>query len=106
MARNKEYVGYVTETCKKCKRAFMYFDKMGDINDEPTKKFYCPECEKDGLKNKKTRETPDEFLKANNITDKIIKREFKKINKTRGKRRSYDSILKEAIEVAEYYKGE
>ena len=56
------------------------------------------------IKNKKKgRETPEEFLKHNKIKDKVVAREFKKIFKTRGKGRSYTSILKEAVEVASYY---
>ena len=79
-------------------------DKKGEFNDEPTEKFYCPECVKNGFKNKKKgRETPEEFLKHNKIKDKVVVREFKKICKTRGKGRSYTSILKEAVEVASYY---
>lgn len=106
MAVNKEFTGWVTATCKNknCQRAFMLEDKKGEFNDEPTEKFYCPECVKKGFKNKKKgRETPEEFLKHNKITDKIVIREFKKICKIRGKNRSYTSILKEAVEVASYY---
>lgn len=106
MVVNKEFRGWVTATCKNksCQRAFMLEDKKGEFNDEPTEKLYCPECVKSGFKNKKKgRETPDEFLKANKIKNKIIAREFKKICKTRGKNRSYTSILKEAVEVASYY---
>lgn len=106
MVVNKEFVGWVTATCKnpKCKKAFMFEDKKGEYNDIPTEKFYCPECVANGFKNKrKGRETPEEFLKHNKIKDKIIVREFKKICKTRGKGRSYTNILKEAVEVASYY---
>ena len=106
MAVNKEFTGWVTATCKNknCQRAFMLEDKKGEFNDEPTAKFYCPECVKNGFKNKKKgRETPEEFLKHNKIKDKVVAREFKKICKTRGKGRSYTSILKEAVEVASYY---
>lgn len=104
---NKDYVGWVTETCKKCKCAFMYYDKFGVINDEPTGKFLCPECVKKIEKqNKNKRLTPEQFLKNSNIKDKIVCREFKKICKGRGKRRTYENILKEAIEIASYIKGE
>ena len=106
MTVNKEFAGWVTATCKNknCQRAFMLEDKKGEFNDEPTEKFYCPECVKNGFKNKKKgRETPEEFLKHNKIKDKVVVREFKKICKTRGKGRSYASILKEAVEVASYY---
>ena len=106
MVVNKEFIGWVTATCKNknCQRAFMLEDKKGEYNDIPTEKFYCPECVKNGFKNKrKGRETPEEFLKRSKVTDKRVIKEFKKIYKTRGRRRSYDSILKEAVEVASYY---
>lgn len=101
-----EFTGWVTATCRKCGKAFMYNDKKGKYNDEPPTKFYCDDCVKKGFKNVKEVDTPDKFLKRNKITDKIVKREFKKICKTRGNRRTYNSILKEAIEVAGYYKEE
>lgn len=107
MVREEQNIGWVTETCKKCKCAFMYYDKLGVINDEPTGKFLCPECvKKVGKQNKTGRLTPEQFLKNSGIKDKIVCKEFKKICKLRGKNRSYDSLLKEAIEVASYIKGE
>ncbi len=108
MKKTNEFEGWVTATCKnkKCEKAFLIYDKKGEFNDEPTTKFYCPICEKNGFKNKKEKETPEKFLKRMGIIDKIVKREFKKICKTRSYRRTYDNILKEAIEVAGYYRDE
>lgn len=104
---NKQYIGWVTETCKRCKKAFMYYDKFGIINDEPTGKYLCPECvDKIGKQNKTGRLTPEQFLKNSGIKDRIVCKEFKKIYKLRGKNRSYESVLKEAEEVARYIKGE
>lgn len=104
---NKQYIGWVTETCKRCKKAFMYYDKLGIINDEPTGKYLCPECVKEvGKQNKTGRLTPEQFLKNSGIKDRIVCKEFKKIYKLRGKNRSYESVLKEAEEVARYIKGE
>lgn len=110
MSKNEnELVGWVTATCKnkKCQKVFMIFDRFGKYNDEPTTDFYCPECEHNGFKNtrnkKNIKPTPLMFLNKNKIKDKIIRREFLKICKSRGKNRTYESILKEAIEVASYY---
>lgn len=104
----KEDLCYVTATCKKCKRAFMTPDsiKNGQYNDTPPTHLYCPDCEKTGLKNKKkkNRLTPEEFLKAQNITDKLVIKDFKKrCKKASSKGRTYENILKESIEVASYY---
>jgi hypothetical protein len=100
------YQGFCTATCKNCGKAFMYYDKKGEYNDTPPTKFYCEECVKRGFKNEKFVDTPNKFLKRNKITDKTVIREFKKICKTRKNRRTYENILKEAIEVAGYYKEE
>lgn len=101
--RNKDFIGWVTATCKKCHKAFMHFDKYGEFNDDPPTRFYCEECVKAGNKNRKGKETPDEYLKANGITDKLVCKEFRRICKNfRGKRLRYDYVLKEAIEVAGY----
>ena len=102
--RNKDYIGWTFAECKKCHKLFSFFDSKGEWNDEIPTKFYCPECQKAGFKNKKKsgRETPEEFLKTMCITDKIVRKEFKKIYKYRGRGRAYSSILKEAIEVADY----
>lgn len=101
-----QFVGWVGETCKGCDRAFMYYDKFGLINDEPTRKFYCPEClEKLGKKNKEKKLTPNEWLKQNNIKDKDVCIEFRKqVKKFTGKRLQYSNILKTAIEVVGYKK--
>ncbi len=102
--RNKDYIGWTFAECKKCHKLFSIYDSKGEWNDEFPTKFYCPDCQKVGFKNKKKagRETPEEFLKGMGIVDKIICKEFKKICKSRGKGRAYKSILKEAMEVAEY----
>ena len=111
---NKECIGWVTATCKnkKCKKAFMIYDKKGEFNNEPTNKFYCPECVKNGFKNKraintkdnkKNNNSPSMFLNKNKIKDKIVRREFLKICRNRGKYLRYNDILKEAMEVASYY---
>lgn len=106
MTRCKDFAGWTYAECKKCGIVFPIEDKKGDWNDlPPDKKFYCPKCEKLGLKNKKTKETPEEFLKANGVTDKIVIREFKKrIKNFRGKRLSFINILKEALEVSGHKK--
>lgn len=104
MARNSEYQGWVTETCKKCGKAFMYNDTKGVINDEPTKKFYCPECQKNGFKNtKKGKLTPEEYLKINNITDKELIKEFKRqLKYFIGKNLNYDNVMKNTVKILEY----
>ena len=43
------------------------------------------------------------FLNKNKIKDKIVRREFLKICRNRGKYLRYNDILKEAMEVASYY---
>lgn len=113
--KDNSFVGYVTATCKnkKCQKAFMWYDKKGQYNDEPPSKYYCPECVQKGLKNptqkrktatKRKSNLVAKFLKENKITDKIVIREFKKLIKARNVKRGYKRVLKEAIEVAQYYK--
>lgn len=101
---NGNYIGWVGETCKACGKAFMYYDKFGVINDEPTGKFYCPEClERLGKKNKEKKLTPNEWLKQNNIKDNEVCKEFRKqVRKFTGKRLQYSNILKTAQEVVGY----
>lgn len=107
------YIGWTYATCKKCKEVFPIFDRYGQWNDlPPDNKFYCPKCERKGFKSKKPkspktatgRVTPEVFLKQNEIKDKLIIKFFKKIYKQRGKGRSYKSILKEAIEIADLHR--
>lgn len=99
----KDDICYVTATCKGCKTAFMIEDsiKHGMFNDEPPRNFYCPACE-----NKRKKKSPIvDFLDKNNITDKIVRREFVRICKSpSAKHRRKDIMLKEAIEVSKYYK--
>lgn len=99
-----KFSGWVTETCRKCKKAFMYYDEEGIVNDEPTGKFLCPSCAKIYKTSVKKSITPEQYLKEMKITDKKICKEFKKRCKNfKGKRKSYQNILKEAIEIAGYY---
>ena len=107
------YIGWTHATCKKCKEVFPIFDRYGQWNDlPPDNKFYCPKCERKGFKSKKVksiktatgRVIPEVFLKQNEIKDKLIIKFFKKIYRERGKGRSYNSILKEAIEVADLHR--
>ena len=81
--RNKDYIGWTFAECKKCHKLFSIYDSKGEWNDEFPTKFYCPECQKAGFKNKKKtgRETPEEFLKGMGIVDKLVCKEFKKIFK-------------------------
>lgn len=104
MSKCSEFQGWVTETCKKCGKAFMYNDTKGVINDEPTRKFYCPDCAKMGFKNsKKEKLSPTEYIKVNEIKDKDIIKEFKKqVKLFNGKNLNYDNVLKKAIEVVGY----
>lgn len=103
MVRCKDFAGWTYAECKNCGKVFPFEDKNGDYNEIPPTKFYCPQCEKLGFKNKKGKETPEEFLKANNITDKDVIREFKNgIKNFRGKRLNFNNILKDALEIVEY----
>ena len=98
---SKEYVGWVTETCKKCKKSFMFNDRFGQVNDEPTGLLFCPTCAK------KEKLTPAQFLKNNLIKDKIIREQFFKIHKRNKKfNPTYEETLKQAIEVSGYIKEE
>lgn len=71
---------YVTFTCKKCNKAFLDVDINNDINEEPLRTRYCPDCVAKGFKNKKINkiskkekernEVIKQRLEENNITDK------------------------------------
>lgn len=91
---NKNFSGYTYTICKKCGKLFLFNDTDGEFNDlPPDNKFFCTSC--------KRYETPKDFLKAYNITDKIICKEFNRICK-KAKNRTYKSILKDAKEIASY----
>lgn len=118
MSRNRyktktEFVGWTHTICKKCKKLFPIFDKFGQWNElPPDNEYYCSECEQKGYKSKKVkppkmvpvRLTPQKFLKVNSINDKLIIKFFKKVLRERGKHRTYNSILKEAIELADLHR--
>lgn len=104
-----DFTGWTHAICKGCKTLFPIYDKYGKWNDlPPDNKVYCPDCQKKGLKVKQpkvVRLTPDKFLKVNKIKDKLIIKFFKKICRERGTyRRKYESILKEAMEIADLYR--
>ena len=97
----EEFSGWVTETCKKCKKAFMFNDRFGQINDTPSGLLLCPTCAK------KAKLTPSQFLNNNLIKDKIIRQQFIKIHKRNKEfNPTYEESLKQAIEVAGYIKEE
>lgn len=57
---------FVTHTCKRCGKAFIAEDTY-NAQDLPPKNKYCPDCEKQGFKNKRkrtlTQEQKEEFKK-------------------------------------------
>lgn len=101
---------YVTATCKRCENAFMLPDSIsnGRFNDYPPTDFYCPECEAKGFKNKRRtgKPTPDEFIEEEGIKDKTIIKVFKKMCKDNPYNKTFNRMLKDAKEIASYYKDE
>lgn len=108
------YIGWTHAVCKGCKTIFPIYDKYGQWNDlPPDNQFYCPECQRKGFKSKKVKSpktstgrlTPENYLKVNNIKDKLVIKFFKKVCRERGTfNKRYESILKEAIELADLHR--
>lgn len=103
---NEEAVGYTWAICTKCGKMYSYFDKQGKYNDD-FPRIMCPTCKANSTKkkNKTGRGTPEAFLKEKGVTDKDIIKEFKAIFK-RNTKRTYECILKDAIEISGYRKAE
>lgn len=111
-----ENVGWTHIVCKNCGKMFAWFDLKMEMNDMPKDDFYyCPTCQRKGFKNKLTFNTKQKkhpyainlFFKTKNITDKIVKKTFKKmVENYTGKNMSYDRLLKEALEIRSYYTDE
>lgn len=115
---------YVTYTCKNknCRKAFIDLDPNNDINEEPLKNRFCPDCVKKGFKNpqlkpkssKQIKESEDkifilEKIKAYNIVDKkdinFILKYCKKNIERKNQNGLYVNrlnIFKEALEVLSY----
>lgn len=103
---NEQLVGWTWAICTKCGKMYSYYDKNGTVIDE-FPRVMCPTCKANSTKkrNKTGRGTPEAFLKSKNITDKDIIKEFKAIYK-RNTKRTYECILKDAIEISGYRKAE
>lgn len=103
-----ENIGWTWATCTKCGKMYMFYDKKGIYNDD-FPRIICPQCKAKSTRKKnealKKHGSPDKFLKENNITDVDVIKEFKAIY-SRNTRRRYETILRDAIQIAQYRKEE
>lgn len=118
----EEFVGWTFSICPKCGNIWSIYDKYGEFNEDFAHR-KCPVCKakktreinkkrvadgKNKLSETKKRkpkklEPSEKFLKDNNITDRMVIKEFKNILKRReGQRFTFNKVLKDAIEIAGY----
>lgn len=106
MTINKDNEGFIFCTCKHCGELFPLYDKTGKFKDlPPDGKNYCPKCtvaQRNKDKRIQQKQKPEEFLKEQNITNKNVIKFFKRKYKEFGTEKTYQKLLKEAIEEASY----
>lgn len=110
---------YVTYTCKKCGCAFVDLDEFNEVFDTPLTTKYCPNCVKNGYKNKKLSQKEryiklfEMFIRDNKIElnddIKILKKHYFKIIKDYqdvDRKIIPSNIFNECLEILSYYKEE